>query len=155
MTPSDRQFRAPARHPQARNRRRPVGPRHRRDNAGEEIDVDKFGRILVQFYWDRKTKPSRRVRVAQIWAGSNRGALFMPRVGDEVLVAYEEGDPDRPIVVGSVYNGSNTVPMQLPDKKTKSGILTKSSKGGSGYHMLLFDDTAGSEKSSNCARRKI
>ncbi len=59
----------------------------------------------MQFYWDRKKKPSRRVRVAQIWAGSNRGALFTPRVGDEVLIQYEEGDPDRPIVVGSVYNG--------------------------------------------------
>jgi phage baseplate assembly protein gpV len=107
--------------------------------------VDKLGRILVQFYWDRKKKPSRRVRVAQIWAGSNRGVLFTPRVGDEVLVAYEEGDPDRPIVIGSVYNGANTVPMTLPDKKVKSGILTLSSTGGGGYNMLLFDDTKGAE----------
>jgi type VI secretion system secreted protein VgrG len=108
--------------------------------------VDKLGRILVQFYWDRKNKPSRRVRVAQVWAGSNRGALFTPRVGDEVLIAYEEGDPDRPIVIGSVYNGTNTVPMTLPDKKVKSGILTQSSTGGGGYNMLLFDDTKGAEK---------
>ncbi len=114
-------------------------------DGGPEIDVDKDGRILVQFYWDRKKKPSRRVRVAQIWAGSNRGALFTPRVGDEVLIAYEEGDPDRPIVVGSVYNGQNTVPMTLPDKKVKSGILTLSSTGGGGYNMLLFDDTKGAE----------
>ena len=62
------------------------------------------------------------------------------------MVAYEEGDPDRPIVVGSVYNGTNTVPMKLPDKKTESGILTRSSTGGQGYHMLVFDDTAGQER---------
>jgi type VI secretion system secreted protein VgrG len=116
-------------------------------NAGEEIDVDELGRILVKFYWDieKNEVHARRIRVAQSWAGSNRGALFTPRVGDEVVVAYEDGDPDRPIVVGSVYNGNNTVPMTLPDKKVKSGILTLSSKGGNGYHMFLFDDTAGSE----------
>jgi phage baseplate assembly protein gpV len=122
----------------------------------QEIDVDELGRVLVEFYWDRDplsfnpAKPgrnrSRRVRVAQFWAGAVRGALFVPRVGDEVMVAYEDGDPDRPIVVGSVYNGKNTVPMRLPQKRTESGILTKSSTGGNGYHMLLFDDTAGSER---------
>jgi len=114
--------------------------------SGEEIDVDAQGRICVQFYWDRKKKPSRRVRVAQIWAGAHRGALFLPRIGDEVLVQYEEGDPDRPIVVGSVYNGTNEVVTTLPAKKTHSGILTKSSKNSSGYNMLLFDDTAGNER---------
>ena len=113
---------------------------------GEEIDVDEFGRVLVQFYWDRKKKPSRRVRVGQFWAGSHRGALFTPRIGDEVLVQYEEGDPDRPIVVGSVYNGTNTVPAHLPGKKNNSGILTRSTKDSQGYHMLLFDDTKGQEK---------
>ena len=145
MTPSDRPFRAPlvTRKPEI------VGYQSAlviKDKGGPEIEVDKFGRILVQFYWDRKKKPSRRVRVAQVWAGKTRGALFTPRVGDEVLVAYEEGDPDRPIVIGSVYNGTNTVPMTLPDKKVKSGILTQSSTGGAGYNMFLFDDTAGSEK---------
>jgi type VI secretion system secreted protein VgrG len=141
FTPSDRQFRAPAvtRKPEI------VGFQSALVIKEGEIDVDKLGRILVQFYWDRKKKPSRRVRVAQIWAGKTRGALFTPRVGDEVLIAYEEGDPDRPIVIGSVYNGTNTVPMPLPDKKTKSGILTLSSTGGGGYNMLLFDDTAGAE----------
>ncbi|MGO9423712.1 type VI secretion system Vgr family protein [Roseiarcus sp.] len=145
MTPSSRQFRAPlvTRKPEI------VGVQSAlviKKDGGPEIDVDSLGRILVQFYWDRQSKPSRRVRVAQIWAGANRGALFTPRVGDEVLIQYEEGDPDRPIVVGSVYNGQNTVPMTLPDKQVKSGILTLSSTGGSGYNMFLFDDTAGSEK---------
>jgi type VI secretion system secreted protein VgrG len=141
MTPSDRQFRAPlvTRKPEI------VGYQSALVVGNGEIDVDDFGRILVQFYWDRKKKQSRRVRVAQIWAGRTRGALFTPRVGDEVLIAYEEGDPDRPIVIGSVYNGTNTVPMTLPDKKTKSGILTLSSTGGGGYNMLLFDDTTGAE----------
>ena len=114
--------------------------------SGEEIDVDELGRICLQFYWDRKKTVSRRVRVAQFWAGAHCGSLFLPRIGDEVMVAYEDGDPDRPIVVGSVYNGTNTVPADLPPNKTFSGILTKSSKGGNGWNMLLFDDTAGSER---------
>jgi type VI secretion system secreted protein VgrG len=143
MTPSNRQYRA-----QLVTRRPEIaGPQSALvvGESGGEIDVDKLGRILVQFFWDRKKMKSRRVRVAQIWAGSNRGALFLPRIGDEVMIQYEEGDPDRPIVVGSVYNGTNTVPMTLPGKNTKSGILTRSSTGGNGYNMLLFDDTAGSE----------
>jgi len=146
MAPSDRQFRAPlvTRKPEIAGYQSALVIRDK-SNPGEEIDVDELGRIFVRFYWDRERKHARRIRVAQIWAGSNRGALFVPRVGDEVLVQYEEGDPDRPIVVGSVYNGNNTVPMTLPDKKVKSGILTQSSKGGNGYHMLLFDDTGGSE----------
>jgi type VI secretion system secreted protein VgrG len=113
---------------------------------GEEIDVDKEGRILVQFYWDRRKDNSRRIRVAQFWAGKTRGAWFCPRIGDEVLVHYEDGDPDRPMVVGSVYNGENTVPTTLPDKKTHSGILTKSSKNSDGYNMLMFDDTVDKER---------
>ena len=115
-------------------------------NESEEIDVDKKGRILVKFYWDRKKDLSRRVRVAQFWAGKTRGAWFCPRIGDEVLIQYEDGDPDRPIVVGSVYNGDNEVPTTLPDKKTHSGILTKSSKNSDGYHMLMFDDTVNQER---------
>ncbi len=146
LTPSSRQFRAQL------DTQRPhiagVQSAHvvaDKGNEGAEIDVDKLGRVLVQFYWDRKKALSRRVRVAQFWAGAQRGALFLPRIGDEVMMTYEEGDPDRPLVVGSVYNGTNTVPLTLPSKMTKSGILTQSSKGGNGYHMLLFDDTAGSE----------
>ena len=117
----------------------------------QEIDVDKLGRVLVEFYWDPvfpgkpSRTPSRRVRVGQFWAGSNRGALFVPRVGDEVMVQYEDGDPDRPIVVGSVYNGTNTVPMDLPGQKNNSGILTKSTTNSDGYNFLLFNDTAGQE----------
>ncbi len=147
MTPSDQQFRAPlmTHKPEIPGVQSALVIRDKK-NAGEEIDVDELGRILVSFYWDREKKHARRIRVAQIWAGNNRGALFVPRVGDEVMVAYEDGDPDRPIVVGSVYNGTNTVPMKLPDNKVKSGLLTQSSKGGNGYNMLLFDDTAGSEK---------
>jgi type VI secretion system secreted protein VgrG len=113
---------------------------------GEEIDVDELGRILVQFYWDRKKKQSRRIRVAQFWAGKTRGAIFWPRIGDEVLVQYEEGDPDRPLVVGSVYNGDWSGKGMLPGKKNNSGIQTQSTKNSSGYNMLLFNDTAGSEK---------
>ena len=86
----------------------------------QEIDVDKYGRVLVEFYWDDTTgstapkkTPSRRVRVGQFWAGFTRGALFIPRVGDEVMVEYENGDPDRPIVVGSVYNGTSENPGNL------------------------------------------
>ncbi len=143
FTPSSRQFRAEL------LTKRPHVPGVQSalvvGKQGEEIDVDEQGRICVQFYWDRKKKASRRVRVAQIWAGKNRGAAFLPRIGDEVLITYEDGDPDRPVVVGSVYNGANTIPMHLPDKKTRSGILTKSSKNSTGYNMLLFDDTAGDE----------
>ena len=115
-------------------------------NESEEIDVDKWGCILLKFYWDRKKQLTRRVRVAQFWAGKSRGAWFCPRIGDEVLVAFEDGDPDHPIVIGSVYNKDNEVPTHLPDKKTQSGILTKSSKHSDGYHMLMFDDTAGQER---------
>ncbi len=153
LTPSDRQFRAPA------VTRRPeiVGVQSALVTGQGEIDVDDEGRILVTFYWDRLKTNSRRVRVAQVWAGAagKRGALFTPRVGDEVLIQYEDGDPDRPIVIGSVYNGTNTVPMDLPSKKVKSGILTLSSTGGSGYNMFLFDDTAGTEIVKLRAQRNL
>ena len=118
----------------------------------QEIDVDEMGRALVEFYWEDTTgssapdkTPSRRVRVGQFWAGAVRGSLFLPRVGDEVMVEYENGDPDRPIIVGSVYNGDNTIPMFLPMAKNNSGILTKSTPDSKGYNFLLFKDTAGQE----------
>jgi type VI secretion system secreted protein VgrG len=144
FTPSSRQFRAEL------DTERPCISGYQSalvvGKQGEEIDVDDQGRITVQFYWDRKKKPSRRVRVAQLWAGKTRGNWFVPRIGDEVLIHYEEGDPDRPIVVGSVYNDDNKLKLTMPGKKTESGLLTKSSKNSDGYNMLLFDDTASSEK---------
>jgi type VI secretion system secreted protein VgrG len=112
---------------------------------GEEIDVDKEGRIQVQFYWDRKKDSSRRVRVGQIWAGKYQKSLFIPRVGDEVIVQFLEGDPDRPLVVGSVFNADNVPPTTLPDNKTKSGINSESSTGHSGYNHFIFEDKAGQE----------
>ena len=137
----------------------------------QEIDVDKYGRVLVQFYWDDGTgtngpdkTPSRRVRVGQVWAGLHRGALFIPRVGDEVMVEYENGDPDRPIVVGSVYNGTsenpgNLISLTLPGRKTVSGLLGKSSTdGGSTIHNAnawWFDDAKGSEQFYVRARKDL
>jgi type VI secretion system secreted protein VgrG len=137
----------------------------------QEIDVDKQGRVLVEFYWDDTTgsnapkkTPSRRVRVGQFWAGLQRGALFTPRVGDEVMVEHENGDPDRPIIVGSVYNGTsenpgNLIPLDLPGRKTVSGLLGKSSaNGGSTIHNAnawWFDDAKGSEQFYVRARKDL
>jgi len=118
-----------------------------------EIDVDEDGRILVGFYWQREGKTSRRVRVAQVWAGAQRGALFLPRVGDEVMVQYEDGDPDRPIVVGSVYNGTqknpaNNISLKLPEKKTVTGLLGRSTNSNSTRQTAnawWFDDAKDEE----------
>jgi len=124
--------------------------------AGEDIDVDEQGRIVVQFYWDRKQTASRRVRVSQPAAGKDRGALFLPRIGDEVLVQYDDGDPDRPVVTGSVYKSNAEVTSRLPGKKNVTGWLGKSTPGGSGTgnaNAWWFDDSAGSEKFNVCARK--
>ena len=137
----------------------------------QEIDVDKYGRVLVEFYWDDTTgsnapkkTPSRRVRVGQFWAGLQRGALFIPRVGDEVMVEYENGDPDRPIIVGSVYNGTsenpgNLIALDLPAKKTASGVLGKSSADGgstiNNANAWWFDDAKGSEQFYVRARKDL
>jgi type VI secretion system secreted protein VgrG len=143
LTPSDRQFRAPLLTPW------PEIPGVQSavvvGKEGEEIDVDELGRVCVMFFWDRKKKASRRVRVSQQWAGNKRGFIFIPRIGDEVLVAYKDGDPDRPIVVGSVYNTVNKPWLTLPDEKNKSGVRTDSTLGHNGHNTVLFDDTAGSE----------
>jgi type VI secretion system secreted protein VgrG len=112
---------------------------------GEEIDVDKFGRILVLFHWDRKQKKSCRVRVAQVWAGKQWGGQFIPRIGMEAVVEFLEGDPDRPLVVGTVYNGDNKHPYDLPDNKTQSGVKSDSSLGHSGYNEFMFEDKKDSE----------
>ena len=116
-----------------------------------EIDPDLYGRVKVRFRWDpqqsRGLNTSCWVRVAQFWAGRNWGAQFIPRVGDEVIVAFIEGDPDRPIIIGSVYNANNMPIYKLPENKTKSGIKTHSSTGGTtaNYNELFFEDKKGQE----------
>jgi type VI secretion system secreted protein VgrG len=112
---------------------------------GEEIDTDEYGRIRVKFYWDQRKEFSRWMRVAHMWASKQWGTQFIPRVGMEVVVAYEEGDPDFPLVVGSVYNGDNKHPYKVPDNKTQSGFKSDSSKGGNGYNEFMFEDKKGSE----------
>ena len=120
--------------------------------SGDEIYLDKFGRIKVQFFWDRVGKDDENssawLRVAQQWAGKGWGTHFWPRMSDEVIISFLDGDPDHPIVVGSVYNGVNMPPYALPDNGTRSGILTRSSKGGSASNAneLRFEDKMGSEQ---------
>ena len=118
--------------------------------AGEEIFTDEFGRVKVQFPWDRYGKADEAascwIRVAQFWAGKRYGAMFIPRIGQEVIVAYEEGDPDRPLIVGRVYNGEVTVPYDLPANKTMSTLKSNSSKGGAGFNEIRFEDKKGSEQ---------
>jgi type VI secretion system secreted protein VgrG len=117
---------------------------------GQEIHTDEHGRVKVEFHWDRlgqkNDQSSCWVRVQQPWAGSGWGFVFIPRVGMEVLVSFLDGDPDRPLVIGSVYNGDNTPPYPLPEEKTKSTIKTNSSPGGGGYNELRFEDAKGSEE---------
>ncbi len=120
---------------------------------GEEIDVDEYGRVLVRFHWgeegggDQPGNSSCRVRVAQPWGGKGWGYQFFPRVGDEVLVSFLEGDPDQPLIAGSVYNAENMPKYAVPDNKTQSGIKTKSSKGATddNYNELRFEDKLGEE----------
>ena len=118
--------------------------------SGDEITTDQYGRIKVQFYWDRVGSKNQDsscwIRVAQIWAAASWGAIFIPRVGQEVVVEFLEGNPDRPIVTGCVYNANNTVPYALPDNKTRSTVKTNSSTGGGGFNELRFEDKAGSEE---------
>jgi type VI secretion system secreted protein VgrG len=128
-----------------------VGP------PGEEIFTDKYGRVKVQFHWDREGKADANsscwIRVAQVWAGKRWGAMFLPRIGQEVIVAFEEGDPDQPIIIGSVYNAEQ-MPAYLgqgPDGKHPhdpklSGVKSNSTKGGQGFNELRFDDTKGKEQ---------
>ena len=115
---------------------------------GEEIWVDKWGRVLVLFPWDRKKDVSCWVRVSQDWAGQGWGMINIPRVGQEVIVSFLEGDPDRPIITGRVYNDVQTVPYALPDNGTRSTFRTSSSTGGgtAHYNELRFEDKTGSEQ---------
>jgi type VI secretion system secreted protein VgrG len=128
-----------------------VGP------PGEEIFTDKYGRVKVQFHWDREGKnnadSSCWVRVGQLWAGRRWGASFWPRIGQEVIVDFLEGDPDQPIIVGSVYNADQMPPYlgDGPDPKHKkdnkvSGVKSCSTPGGGGYNEMRLDDTKGKEQ---------
>jgi type VI secretion system secreted protein VgrG len=121
-----------------------VGP------SGEEIHTDKHGRIKVQFQWDRLGKKDDKtscfVRVGQPWAGPGWGTLRLPRIGQEVLLRFLDGDPDRPLVTGAVYDGSNAPPITLPDDKTQSTLRSDSSPGGGGSNEVRFEDAKGSEQ---------
>jgi len=120
--------------------------------AGEEIHTDKYGRVKLRFHWDRNPdgKPDEQsscwVRVAQVWAGKGWGAIHIPRIGQEVVVDFLEGDPDRPLITGRVYNGENPVPYDLPAKASQSGLISNSTKGGGGSNELRFEDAKGSEQ---------
>ena len=121
-----------------------VGPK------GEEIYTDEYGRVKVQFHWDRDGKQDEKsscwIRAAQIWAGTGWGAMFIPRIGQEVIVEFLEGDPDQPIITGRVYNGDNMPPYTLPAEKTKSTMKSNSSKGGGGSNEFRFEDAKDSEE---------
>ena len=118
--------------------------------SGEEIYTDEHGRVKVQFHWDREGKKDDKtscwIRVSQLWAGSNWGAMYIPRIGHEVIVDFLEGDPDQPIIIGRVYHGTNKPPYALPAEKTKSTIKSDSSKGGGGSNELRFEDKKGEEE---------
>jgi len=119
---------------------------------GEEIFTDKYGRVKAQFHWDREgeynASSSCWMRVGSPWAGKQWGMIHIPRIGQEVIVEFLEGDPDRPIIVGSVYNADTMPPYALPDNKTQSGVRSRSSKGGgpANFNEIRFEDKKGSEQ---------
>jgi type VI secretion system secreted protein VgrG len=123
-----------------------VGP------AGEEIFTDKYGRVKVQFHWDRQGKNNQEsscwVRVGTLWAGKQWGLIQIPRIDQEVIVDFLEGDPDQPIIIGSVYNAREMPPYKLPDEKTKSTMKTRSSLKGTAenYNEIRFEDKKGKEQ---------
>jgi type VI secretion system secreted protein VgrG len=127
----------------------------------EEIWTDKYGRIQVHFHWDRERRDERGsacwVRVAQPWAGNRWGTFSIPRVGSEVVVEFLYGDPDRPLVTGSVYGGENLPPYDLPEHKTRSGIKTRSSKSATAanYNEIRFEDKKGHEELHIQAERNL
>ncbi|MEJ2158408.1 MAG: type VI secretion system tip protein TssI/VgrG [Desulfobacteraceae bacterium] len=118
----------------------------------EEIHTDKHGRVKVKFFWDRRKDEKQDgnmscwIRVSQNWAGGKWGAMHIPRVGQEVIVNFLDGDPDRPIITGRVYHGQNKPPYDLPAEKTKSTIMSNSSKGGGNFNEIRFEDLNGSEE---------
>ena len=118
--------------------------------TGEEIYTDEYGRVKVKFHWDREGEHDENascwIRVSQGMAGGNYGIMFLPRVGQEVVVDFLEGNPDQPLIIGRVYNGDHMPPYPLPDEKTKSVIKTHSSKGGGGNNEIRFEDLKGKEQ---------
>jgi type VI secretion system secreted protein VgrG len=132
-----------------------VGPK------GTEISTEKYGRVRVQFHWDHEHQHDEQsscwIRVAQPWAGSDYGFQFIPRVGHEVLVSFMNGNPDEPVIVGSVYNEDNQPPFALDKNRTQSGIRTRSSKGGDkrDHNELRFEDDSGHEEIFLQAQRNL
>jgi type VI secretion system secreted protein VgrG len=118
--------------------------------AGEEIWTDAYGRVKVRFHWDRASNDDEEascfVRVSQAWAGKQWGAMQIPRIGQEVLVGFLEGDPDRPVITGRVYNGETMPPYELPANQTISTTKSNSTKGGEGFNELRFDDKKDEEQ---------
>lgn len=118
--------------------------------SGEEVWTDKYGRVKVQFHWDREGKNDEKsscfVRVAQNWAAKRWGTMFIPRIGMEVVIEFLEGDPDKPLITGCVYNSDNMPPYELPANQTRSTIKTNSSKGGGGFNELRFEDKKDAEE---------
>lgn len=128
--------------------------------ADEDIAVDKYGRVQVQFFWNTPSRPhadqSCPVRVASQWAGKRWGAIQIPRVGQEVVVSFLDGDPDRPLIIGSVYNQEHMPPYPLPDERTKSGMVSRSLMGGPGdANELRFEDKKGEEELYLHAQRDL
>ncbi|EJO94412.1 Rhs element Vgr protein [Ectopseudomonas mendocina DLHK] len=118
--------------------------------AGEEIHCDQYGRVKVQFHWDREglgnDTTSCWLRVASNWAGKAYGGIAIPRVGMEVLVTFLEGDPDQPLITGCLYHAEHVVPYDLPAHKTRSVFKTLSSPGGGGYNEFRIEDRKGAEQ---------
>src|SRR5262249_3957633 len=145
--PSDRQFRSLPLTPKPRiygiQTAKVVG---KQGEDSQEISTDEHGRIWVKFYWDREPQKTCPIRVAQVWSGKNWGGHFIPRLGMEVVVEFLEGDPDRPLVTGCVFNGDNKYPYALPDNKTQSGIKSDSSMGHGGFNEWRFKDKKGAEE---------
>lgn len=116
---------------------------------GHEIDASELGEVMVRFRWDKRNKQvdtSRPVRVSQAWAGQDYGLVCLPRVGDEVIVDFLDGDPDEPIIIGRLHNGVNVRPHRAPSEQTVSVWRSRSSPGGDGYNEILLDDKAGAER---------
>ncbi len=118
--------------------------------AGEEIHCDEYGRVKVQFFWDREGKADEHtscwLRVSSGWAGDRYGGVAIPRIGMEVLVTFLEGDPDQPLITGCLYHKENAVPYDLPANKTRTVFKTLSSPGGGGYNELRIEDRKGAEQ---------